>query len=165
MVFLSLLTGGDYATTLAYNGLEDAESDISLSDLSVSVNSSTSTRHSRSSKKSVMFKRLKQADRIKTAKQAEQENVVLRKEVEVLKSEVETLRRLLRDANTTLSLWIHTHQQQQQQQQQQQHTRVHPSYDHSQVYLSGSDPSISNLPGGPQMDLHGGYFQRFTSNT
>ena len=129
-----------------------------------------SAKNSYLSSKSLEFKRMKQADKIKTAKLAEQENVILRKEVEVLKSEVETLRRLLRDANTTLSLWIHSHQQQhqqqqQQRQQQQQQMIVPPPlqhYDHSSIYLN--DPSLSHLPGGPQMDLNTTYFQRFSSS-
>lgn len=45
-----------------------------------------------------------------SAKEAIHENTKLKQEIEVLKSEINSLRRLLRDANMTLSLWIRAKQ-------------------------------------------------------
>ena len=55
-------------------------------------------------------RRLKQEQDLLKAEQAIQENIRLRAEVDVLKSEICSLRRLLKDANTTLSLWIKARQ-------------------------------------------------------
>lgn len=49
-------------------------------------------------------------DEIRMAREAVAENQKLRQEIELLKSEVSSLRRLLRDANMTLSLWIRAKQ-------------------------------------------------------
>lgn len=55
-------------------------------------------------------RRLRQEQDLIKAEQAIQENIRLRAEVDVLKSEICSLRRLLKDANTTLSLWIKARQ-------------------------------------------------------
>lgn len=47
---------------------------------------------------------------IKTAKEAISENQKLKQEIDVLKAEINSLRRLLKDANMTLSLWIKARQ-------------------------------------------------------
>ena len=55
-------------------------------------------------------KRKKRRDeQLLRAKTAVQENKKFKAEVEVLKNEVSNLRKLLRDANMTLGLWIRAH--------------------------------------------------------
>ena len=61
-------------------------------------------------KRSRELRKKKMDDEIQTARDAVVENQKLRQEIEVLKSEVSSLRRLLRDANMTLSLWIRAKQ-------------------------------------------------------
>ena len=61
-------------------------------------------------KRSRESRRLKQEQDLLKAEHAIQENIRLRAEVDVLKSEISSLRRLLKDANTTLSLWIKARQ-------------------------------------------------------
>ena len=61
-------------------------------------------------KRSRELRRKKMDDEIKTAKGTIQENQKLKQEVEVLQSEISSLRRLLKDANMTLSLWIRARQ-------------------------------------------------------
>lgn len=61
-------------------------------------------------KRSRESRRLKQEQDLLKAEHAIQENIRLRAEVDVLKSEICSLRRLLKDANTTLSLWIKARQ-------------------------------------------------------
>lgn len=61
-------------------------------------------------KRSRETRRLKQEQDLLKAEHAIQENIRLRAEVDVLKSEISSLRRLLKDANTTLSLWIKARQ-------------------------------------------------------
>ena len=61
-------------------------------------------------KRSRELRKKKMDEEIKTAKDAIQENQKLKQEIEVLKSEINSLRRLLRDANMTLSLWIRAKQ-------------------------------------------------------
>ena len=56
------------------------------------------------------MRRKKTEEELKTAREAIQENQKLRQEVEVLKAEINSLRRLLKDANMTLSLWIRARQ-------------------------------------------------------
>ena len=61
-------------------------------------------------KRSRELKRQKQLGDLQKADRAIQENDRLRAEIGVHKSEIESLRRLLRDANTTLALWIKARQ-------------------------------------------------------
>lgn len=61
-------------------------------------------------KRSREMRRKKTEEELKTAREAIQENQKLRQEVEVLKAEINSLRRLLKDANMTLSLWIRARQ-------------------------------------------------------
>jgi len=61
-------------------------------------------------KRSREMRRKKTDDELKTAREAIQENQKLKQEVEVLKAEINSLRRLLKDANMTLSLWIRARQ-------------------------------------------------------
>ena len=61
-------------------------------------------------KRSRELRKKKMDDEIVTAREAVQENQKLKQEIEVLKSEINSLRRLLRDANMTLSLWIRAKQ-------------------------------------------------------
>lgn len=56
------------------------------------------------------MKRQKVEDELYKAKEAIQENQKLKQEIEVLKAEINSLRRLLKDANMTLSLWIRARQ-------------------------------------------------------
>lgn len=61
-------------------------------------------------KRSREMKRQKVEDELYRAKEAIQENQKLKQEIEVLKAEINSLRRLLKDANMTLSLWIRARQ-------------------------------------------------------
>ncbi len=61
-------------------------------------------------KRSREQRKKKMEGELMTAKDAIQENTKLKQEIEVLKSEINSLRRLLRDANMTLSLWIRAKQ-------------------------------------------------------
>ena len=61
-------------------------------------------------KRSREIRRKKMDDELKHAKDAIQENQKLKQEIEVLKAEINSLRRLLKDANMTLSLWIRAKQ-------------------------------------------------------
>jgi len=61
-------------------------------------------------KRSREIRRKKMDDELKQAKEAIQENQKLKQEIEVLKAEINSLRRLLKDANMTLSLWIRAKQ-------------------------------------------------------
>lgn len=61
-------------------------------------------------KRSRETKRMKVDDELHRAKEAVQENQTLKQEIEVLKAEINSLRRLLKDANMTLSLWIRARQ-------------------------------------------------------
>ena len=61
-------------------------------------------------KRSREMRRKKIDEELKQAQGAIQENQKLKQEIEVLKSEINSLRRLLKDANMTLSLWIRAKQ-------------------------------------------------------
>ena len=61
-------------------------------------------------KKSREMRKKRQDDELQRAETAIQENNKLKAEIEVLKNEVSSLRRLLRDANMTLALWIKARQ-------------------------------------------------------
>lgn len=63
-----------------------------------------SAKHSRESR------RLKKKLEDDKKEQAIKENISLRAEMNVMRSEISSLRRLLKDANTTLSLWIKARQ-------------------------------------------------------
>ena len=67
-------------------------------------------KNNMAAKRSRDLRKKKIDDEIRTAKDALQENQKLKQEIEVLKSEINSLRRLLRDANMTLSLWIRAKQ-------------------------------------------------------
>lgn len=61
-------------------------------------------------KKSREMRKKRQDEELQRAETAIQENNKLKAEIEVLKNEVSSLRRLLRDANMTLALWIKARQ-------------------------------------------------------
>ncbi|CAI7999533.1 Cell death specification protein 2 [Geodia barretti] len=61
-------------------------------------------------KRSRELRRKKVDEELKQAGEAIQENQKLKQEIEVLKAEINSLRRLLKDANMTLSLWIRAKQ-------------------------------------------------------
>ena len=61
-------------------------------------------------KKSREMRKKRQDEELYRAETAIQENNELKAEIEVLKNEVSSLRRLLRDANMTLALWIKAQQ-------------------------------------------------------
>lgn len=61
-------------------------------------------------KRSREMKRKKVEEELVRAKDALVENQKMKQEVEVLKAEINSLRRLLKDANMTLSLWIRARQ-------------------------------------------------------
>ena len=61
-------------------------------------------------KRSREMKKRKVEDELQQAQEAVSENTQLKQEVEVLKAEISSLRRLLKDANMTLSLWIKARQ-------------------------------------------------------
>ena len=61
-------------------------------------------------KRSRELRRQKQLNELQMADKIIHENEKLRAEIGVYKSEIESLRRLLRDANTTLALWIKARQ-------------------------------------------------------
>ena len=61
-------------------------------------------------KRSRELRRKKTDEELKQAQEAIQENHKLKQEIEVLKAEINSLRRLLKDANMTLSLWIRAKQ-------------------------------------------------------
>ena len=61
-------------------------------------------------KRSREMKRKKVEEELVRAKDAIVENQKMKQEVEVLKAEINSLRRLLKDANMTLSLWIRARQ-------------------------------------------------------
>ena len=61
-------------------------------------------------KRSRETKKQKVDEELLKAKDAIQENHKLKQEIEVLKAEINSLRRLLKDANMTLSLWIRAKQ-------------------------------------------------------
>eukprot|EP00731_Ephydatia_muelleri_P038010 Em0628g4a len=67
-------------------------------------------KNNMAAKKSRESKRKKLDDEIKVARDAIHENQKLKQEIEVLKAEINSLRRLLKDANMTLSLWIRARQ-------------------------------------------------------
>lgn len=67
-------------------------------------------KNNEAAKRSREMRRQKMDDELKTARESIQENQKLKQEIEVLKSEINSLRRLLRDANMTLSLWIRAKQ-------------------------------------------------------
>lgn len=56
------------------------------------------------------MRRQKLDQELKSARDAITENQKLKQEIDVLKAEINSLRRLLKDANTTLSLWIRARQ-------------------------------------------------------
>ena len=67
-------------------------------------------KNNMAAKRSREMKRKKMEDELLRAKDAISENAQLKQEVEVLKAEISSLRRLLKDANMTLSLWIKARQ-------------------------------------------------------
>ena len=67
-------------------------------------------RNNESARRSREMERRKTEDELHKAQGAVQENIKLKQEVEVLKAEINSLRRLLKDANMTLSLWIRARQ-------------------------------------------------------
>ena len=67
-------------------------------------------RNNQAAKRSRDMKRKKTEDELIRAQDAVQENAKLKQEIEVLKAEINSLRRLLKDANMTLSLWIRARQ-------------------------------------------------------
>lgn len=67
-------------------------------------------KNNEAAKKSRNLRRKKMDDELKIAKEAIQENQKLKQEIDVLKAEINSLRRLLKDANMTLSLWIRARQ-------------------------------------------------------
>lgn len=67
-------------------------------------------RNNQAAKRSRDMKRKKTEDELVRAQDAIQENTKLKQEIEVLKAEINSLRRLLKDANMTLSLWIRARQ-------------------------------------------------------
>lgn len=67
-------------------------------------------KNNEAAKKSRNLRRKKMDDELKSAKDAIQENQKLKQEIDVLKAEINSLRRLLKDANMTLSLWIRARQ-------------------------------------------------------
>lgn len=67
-------------------------------------------RNNQAAKRSRDMKRKKTEDELLRAQDAVQENTKLKQEIEVLKAEINSLRRLLKDANMTLSLWIRARQ-------------------------------------------------------
>lgn len=67
-------------------------------------------RNNQAAKRSRDIKRKKTEEELTRAQDAVQENVKLKQEIEVLKAEISSLRRLLKDANMTLSLWIRARQ-------------------------------------------------------
>ena len=67
-------------------------------------------RNNQAAKRSRDIKRKKTEEELTRAQDAVQENNKLKQEIEVLKAEISSLRRLLKDANMTLSLWIRARQ-------------------------------------------------------
>lgn len=67
-------------------------------------------RNNQAAKRSRDTKKRKTEDELIRAQDAIQENTKLKQEIEVLKAEISSLRRLLKDANMTLSLWIRARQ-------------------------------------------------------
>ena len=67
-------------------------------------------KNNQAAKRSREMKRKKVDDELVRAKDAITENQKLKQEIEVLKAEINSLRRLLKDANMTLSLWIRARQ-------------------------------------------------------
>ena len=67
-------------------------------------------KNNMAAKKSREMRKKRQDEELQKAETAIQENNKLKSEIEVLKNEVSSLRRLLRDANTTLALWIKARQ-------------------------------------------------------
>ena len=67
-------------------------------------------KNNQAAKRSREMKRKKVEDELVRAKDAITENQKLKQEIEVLKAEINSLRRLLKDANMTLSLWIRARQ-------------------------------------------------------
>ena len=67
-------------------------------------------KNNMAAKRSREMRRKKVDVELRSARKAIQENEKLKQEIEVLKTEVNSLRRLLQDANTTLSLWIRARQ-------------------------------------------------------
>ena len=67
-------------------------------------------KNNTAAKKSREMRRKRQDEELQRAETAIQENNKLKAEIEVLKNEVSSLRRLLRDANMTLALWIKARQ-------------------------------------------------------
>lgn len=67
-------------------------------------------KNNMAAKRSREMKKKKVEEELSKAQDAISENVQLKQEVEVLKAEISSLRRLLKDANMTLSLWIKARQ-------------------------------------------------------
>lgn len=67
-------------------------------------------KNNMAAKRSREMKKKKVEEELSKAQDAIAENVQLKQEVEVLKAEISSLRRLLKDANMTLSLWIKARQ-------------------------------------------------------
>ena len=67
-------------------------------------------KNNMAAKRSREMKKKKVDDELHRAHEALSENAQLKQEVEVLKAEISSLRRLLKDANMTLSLWIKARQ-------------------------------------------------------
>ena len=67
-------------------------------------------KNNMAAKRSREMKKKKVEEELTRAQDAISENAQLKQEVEVLKAEISSLRRLLKDANMTLSLWIKARQ-------------------------------------------------------
>ena len=89
-------------------------------------------------KKSREMRKKRQDEELQRAETAIQENNKLKAEIEVHKNEVSSLRRLLRDANMTLALWIKACQSNENPLQM---SPILPKPDHAYSFMSYSSPT------------------------